>query len=333
MRPLLPALLLSLVGLTVGCGGDGDGTADRTPSPSTSSPTSSPGSTPTGTASAGPTDPGASPSDEESPGEVSSSELSSFAESVESEATKAPVLAEGVLGSDISWPQCPVGMGIPGRRTLGMPPPLRAAKYVIIGLTNGPAFTANPCLADQVKWVRKRKLLGAAYAVVSYPLARQVQRYADRGPFDGSTRLGSLRNVGYQQARYGRARMEAADLPSPALWIDVEPVSEPFSWSDNPRSNFAVVQGAARGWTDAGFRIGIYSTPFLWSSVVGDYELGVPEWRAAGETSRAEALERCGDEWVIQGGDPVLAQWVAARRDQNVTCPEVEDLAGWFHQF
>ncbi|WP_127480889.1 hypothetical protein [Nocardioides pantholopis] len=322
MRPLLPALLLSLVCLTAGCGGDGAGTADPTDSTSSSSASATP-------SGAAPADPGTDPSAEDLP----SSELSELASLAEEQATKPPVISEAVLGADISWPQCPVGMGIPLRPTQGMPMPIPAAEYVIIGLTNGPGFTPNPCLADQVAWVRERGLLVAAYAVVSYPRPAQLRRYGAKGPYDGSTRLGALRNAGYQQARYSRGVMETAGLPSPSLWIDVEPVTAPYAWSGDLRANAAVVRGAARGWSEAGLRIGVYSTPHLWSTVVGDLRLGLPEWRAAGETSRKEALERCGDEWSIQGGEAVLAQWVERRRDQNVTCPDVEDLAGWFHQF
>jgi hypothetical protein len=114
----------------------------------------------------------------------------------------------------------------------------------------------------------------------------------------------------------------------------VEPDPD-FAWSDDPAANAAVVEGAARGYTDAGLRIGVYSTPYLWEGVVGDLTLGgVPEWRAAGETSAEEALDRCGPDWTIQGGDGVLGQWLERSRDQNLTCPGVSaDLGRWFHQY
>lgn len=246
----------------------------------------------------------------------------------------APRFGPGpVLGGDISWPQCPTGLGIPERPTLGLPMPPPAAKYVIIGLTNGPAFTPNPCLADQVAWVRERELLVAAYAVNSYPDDATLRRYGDDGPYDGSQRLGALRNVGYQQARYNLANMVAAGLRTPMIWLDVEPVPI-FEWSDDKVANAAVVEGAARGYTDAGYEIGFYSTQFLWDTVVGDFALGIPEWRAAGETSRAEALARCGEDRAFQGGRALIGQWLQDNRDLNVTCPGVaRELDRWFHQF
>lgn len=243
-----------------------------------------------------------------------------------------PVAAE-VIGADMSWPQCPPGMGIPAKRSSGQPLPVPEAEYVVLGLTNGPGFYPNPCLADQVSYVRERGLLVSAYSVSSYPEPRFVRQHGQDGPYDGTTRLGALANTGYQQARFNVRSMQAAGLVTPVVWIDVEPVPS-FAWSDDLEANAVVVSAIARGYRDAGLRIGVYSTPSLWDGVVGDLELGVPEWRAAGQTSAAEARERCGDDWVIQGGEAVLGQWVEARRDMNLTCPGVSaDMAAWFHRY
>ncbi len=96
---------------------------------------------------------------------------------------KVPTRYRGLVeGGDVSWPQCPKGMGIPQKRTLGLPMPLPTAKFVILGLTNGPAFTPNPCLASQVQWVKSRRLLAAAYAVNSYPNDQTLARYGQEGP-------------------------------------------------------------------------------------------------------------------------------------------------------
>ena len=223
-----------------------------------------------------------------------------------------------VLGADISWPQCPPGMGIEHKETSGQPMPTAEAEYVVVGLTNGPGFHANPCLADQVAWVEERGLLIAAYSVISWPDEAAQREY------------GGLRQAGYAQARFNVASMAAAGLESPLVWLDVEQVPH-YEWSADPAANAEVVVGAAQGYLDAGFRIGVYSTPYIWESLVGDLALGVPEWRAAGQTSRAEALSRCGEDWSIQGGDAVLGQWVQDSRDKNITCPGVAaDLGRWF---
>jgi hypothetical protein len=239
-----------------------------------------------------------------------------------------------VIGGDVSWPQCPKGMGIPQKQGKGMPMPLPTAEFVVLGLTNGPGFTPNPCLAEQVAWVKQRKLLVAAYAVSSYPDAAALEEYGVDGPYDPTTRLGRLKNVGYQEARFNIGTMGRVGLLSPIVWIDVEPVPD-FEWSDDLAANGAVIQGVARGYTDAGFKVGVYSTPSLYQRVVGTLSLdGVAEWRAAGETSRSEALSRCGADWSIQGGQAVMGQWLESRRDQNITCPGIAaDLGLWFHRF
>jgi len=247
---------------------------------------------------------------------------------------KVPSRYRGLVeGGDVSWPQCPKGMGIPQKPTLGLPMPLPSAKFVILGLTNGPAFTPNPCLASQVQWVKSRRLLAAAYAVNSYPDDQTLARYGQEGPFDGGSKLGALSNVGFQQAKFNLATMKRAGLQTPIVWLDVEPVPI-FVWSTDTTANAAVVRGAARGYADAGYRIGAYSTQALWATVVGDLRLGIPEWRAAGQTSRAEALRRCGADRMFQGGEPVLSQWVADNRDLNVTCPGTSaEMLRWFHQY
>ena len=245
----------------------------------------------------------------------------------------APRAERGRLfGADVSWPQCPKGMGIPQKRSEGRPMPTAAARFVVLGLTNGPSFVANPCLADQLDWARKRQLLVAAYSVVSYPDERTLAALRGRGPFAGGTRLGALRNVGYQAALFNVATMRRVGLTTPVVWIDVEPVLH-FDWSPDVEANAAVVQGVARGYQDAGFRIGLYSIGSLWTRVVGSLRFGAPEWRPAGERGLGEAIDRCGPDWSFQGGPAVLAQWVEDGRDRDVTCPgAVDDLRRWFHR-
>lgn len=240
-----------------------------------------------------------------------------------------------LLGADMSWPQCPPGTGIPQKRGQGAPYPLGTARYVVLGLTNGPGFTANPCLADQLAFVRQNHLRAAAYAVLSLPSAATLGVVGDRGPYDAGDRLGRLRNAGYAQATYAVATMARVGLSTPIVWLDVEPVPD-FDWSADTAANAAVVVGAARGYREAGYPVGVYSTPSLWRRVVGDLRLGVPEWRAAGQTSRAEAERRCRPDRSIQGGAGILTQWVQDGRDLDVTCPgavtTTVELARWFHR-
>jgi len=224
-------------------------------------------------------------------------------------------------------------MGIPQKRSEGAPMPTPSARFVIIGLTNGPSFVANPCLVDQVAWARARHLRVAAYAVVSYPDAATLEALSRKGPYDGATRLGALGNVGYQAALFNIDSMRRTGLLVPTVWIDVEPVPH-FDWSGDTEANAAVVRGTVRGYEDAGFQVGFYSVKSLWQRVVGGLTMRLPEWRAAGKTSATEALRRCDSaDWSLNGGTGVIGQWVANGRDLDVTCPGMDsDLAKWFRK-
>jgi hypothetical protein len=214
-----------------------------------------------------------------------------------------------VVGRDVSWPNCPKGLGMPSRRTQGKPMPPRSARFVVIGLTNGPAFHPNPCLAAQVDHARSRHLWAAAYAVLTYPTTGQLRTY------------GGPRAAGRAQAEQNVAAMQAVGLRAPLVWVDIEPVSPPAPWSRRVPANRAVLAGALTAYRRAGLRIGFYSTPSMWRSIVGPVRPGLPEWRTAGLASRSAALARCSRRDSFQGGPAVLTQWYSLREDFDVLCP------------
>jgi len=224
-----------------------------------------------------------------------------------------------VVGGDVSWPQCPVGMGIPERRTLGLPMPASTARFVVIGLTNGPAFTPNPCLASQVAWARERAVPTSAYAVATWPTARQLSRRGAAGPYATTTLRSRLRNVGYSQGVYNLRRLASVGLTVPHVWIDVEHYSI-RPWSRDRANNRAVVRGIVRAYQDAGVSTGFYSTTLQWPDIVGTVRWGLPEWHTAGPRARSVALSRC-SEPSFQGGPVVLAQWWTSTADHDLVCP------------
>jgi len=223
------------------------------------------------------------------------------------------------VGGDVSWPQCPVGTGIPTRQGEGKPMPTRAASFVVLGLTNGPGFVPNPCLGRQVRWSRRHHVWTSAYAMTTYPRRRQLARTGGSGPFATHRRLGRLRNSGYQQALFNVRTMARVGAKSPIVWVDVEPYPV-APWTRSVRRNRAVVQGVVAGYESAGLRVGFYSTPSMWRSLVGGLRYGYPEWHTAGGTTMAAARAKCGHD-SLQGGRTVLAQWWDDRRDHDVSCP------------
>ncbi len=227
-------------------------------------------------------------------------------------------------GADVSWPNCPKGMGIPSRRTKGLPMPKPHARFVVIGLTNGPGFYPNPCIADQVEWVRKRGLHIGTYAMTTYPKPRQLARYGDTGPWSATGLRNRLRNAGYAQAAFNLETMRRVGLDSSFIWVDVEPYPV-APWTDNRRRNKAVLDGVLRGYQDAGLEVGFYTSPGPWRDIIGTARYGLPEWRTAGghpwsDTDYSHARRMCGVT-SVQGGPILMAQWWDTRRDYNVLCP------------
>jgi hypothetical protein len=242
--------------------------------------------------------------------------------------------AHHVVGADISWPQCPKDVGIKSRRGMDLPMPRASARYVVIGLTNGPGFFPNPCIKSQVRWAKRHHVWTAAYAVTTYPRARQLAKYGTTGPHSSTYLHGKLWNAGYAEAEFNIATMKGVHLTSPIVWVDVEPYSV-RPWTRHRTRNAAVVQGAVQGYQDAGLKVGFYSTQLLWRSIVDHLHYGLPEWRTAGPRTMAAALRMCSHD-PIQGGRAVLAQWWDDDRDFGVTCPGHSSrphLRKYFHRY
>jgi hypothetical protein len=237
-------------------------------------------------------------------------------------------------GRDIGWPQCPGDVGVRGRNGLGQPLPDPGVKFVIVGLTNGRAFTPNPCLDLHLRWVRTHRVHAAAYSFATYPTHHQLQRYRHRGPYDGRHLLGGLANVGHATARYSVRVMRDHGFATPHVWLDVEHSSS-RPWSHRSARNRAVVRGWIRGYREAGYTVGFYSTQSLFRDILGRMRLRLPEWRTGGPVSPRAALRKCGGD-SIQGGRAVIAQWWTNHRDFDRLCPGSNrgaTLSRYFHQW
>jgi hypothetical protein len=230
------------------------------------------------------------------------------------QASTLPARGTRVTGVDISWPNCPRGMGIPQRRSEGMPMPPAGSRYVVVGLTNGPGFTPNPCLARQVSWVKARHLWLGVYSVVSYPTAAQLHRYGGTGSL--TTRL---RRVGAAQARFNLATMHRAGLrKAPLAWVDVEPVRG-LPWSRNTAANNALIDGALAGYRAAGMRVGLYSYRYGWKEITGGRRLpSIPTWVPLSTCSKPS----------FSGGPVWLTQTTSHGTDFNKTCPGLSGTGG-----
>jgi hypothetical protein len=239
-------------------------------------------------------------------------------------ATSAVAHGEQVVhGADISWPNCPKGEGIPSRRTKGEPMPKPSAQFVVVGVTNGPGFYPNPCLANQVSWVVSHQRLLGAYALTTFPGHKEFRRYRTSGPYVGASRHVGLRNVGYAEAAFNVATMASVGLAVPLIWVDVEPYPV-APWSRHHAANRAVISGVIRGYRDKGYQVGLYTYANGWRDVVGSWRLPhLPTWSTVGHLHARKALAAC--TVGPSGGETWLAQWYDTHRDYDLICPAGAD--------
>jgi hypothetical protein len=212
----------------------------------------------------------------------------------------------GSTGFDISWPQCPGQL--PGTHAFG-----------IIGVTGGRAFTVNPCLETEYRWARSSA--GAAVYVNVSPLVPGTPQ-----AMVGPAGICALFELTCQASNYGANGIlsaAAALRPAgrdhvPVWWLDVETTNQ---WPADPTLNRAVVRGAINELTALGRQAGVYSTPYQWNRIVGDFRPGVPAW-VAGADDMSTASSWCADAGKRFTGGPVwLVQTVSGRFDEDLACP------------
>jgi hypothetical protein len=233
-------------------------------------------------------------------------------------AQPVPAQAATRYGNDVSWPQCSKAQG-----GYGLPMPADSAAFVVIGLTKGLPFTANPCLAGQVAWASARSIPAQAYTIPAFPTAAQLSAYSSAGPWDSSTRLGQLANVGYAEGARTLTRLAAAGFAPRMVWVDVEArTAQPWPTGSRVREaeNRALISGLLRKLDDAGYAYGIYTNTSGWTSITGSWWLpGVPAWVTVGRRTASDARAACARP-AVSAGPVHLAQWFDDTRDSDLTC-------------
>jgi hypothetical protein len=220
----------------------------------------------------------------------------------------APVL---LIGGDISWPSCPVGTtgALPKRPGKGLPLPAGRERFVVLGLTNGPGFYPNPCLAWEVQEARRRGLAMSAYAFTTMPNASQVKAF------------GGLVRAVREEVRINVASMRSAGLRTPIVWIDVEPQSYLEPWGTDTAVNRLVIRTAQAAYRAAGFRTGLYSSDTPWKHITGGMRDDGPTWVTVGPRGEEAARTKCAGP-TFSGGPALMAQWWDDEtQDKDLVCP------------
>lgn len=258
-------------------------------------------------------------------------------------APPAPAAAHSPsTGYDISYPQC------------GVPLP-RDPAFGIVGVNGGRAFTENPCLEQQLRWVRQAANGRPAFYAntgnpgpavsTRWPIGQDSPRpcrasapnsedcsldygwNAAKDSFDNAVAaIRALDGVGEAEAE----RRAAAGK----WWLDVEILN---SWQTLDTEHYGptarsrwndiyALAGAVRALWDEGVGyVGIYSTPYQWEQITGgraytsDWFSANPVW-LAGYEGEADARAGCDDD-SFTGGPVALTQYLSDEGfDANVDC-------------
>ncbi len=239
------------------------------------------------------------------------------------------------LGIDISYPQC--GKQVPKTQAFG-----------IIGINGGLATTTNSCLKDQLVWANK-SLGGTSQEKIqvyvntanpgglgtsSWPTSSTSQNPI--GECNGGDTLACAWQYGWNRAsedvtdRFTPAATKAGINTEPAQytwWLDVETMN---TWKApvtnfNTLSNATVLEGMAAYFQSVGGRVGLYSTGFQWSQIVGNSVSntsnlnGLKNWRPGG-ANLSTAKQACNASPLTANGTITLTQYISKNLDYDYSC-------------
>jgi len=212
------------------------------------------------------------------------------------------------MGADVSYPNC----------TGTLP---SSSAFGIVGVTDGHAFTQNPCFSSEYSWA---STIGTTPASVYMNLNEAIgttASYGATGPKGTCAKRDKIcyaYNYGYNAAAsandYATQQLATSGLPLPTTWwLDIETAN---SWSAKTSINQADIQGAIDYLTSQGFTVGIYSTPAMWKTITGSWPVGLPAWVAGATATNAPLF--CGTGFT--GGPVWLVQYVSSGYDYDYAC-------------
>ena len=172
--------------------------------------------------------------------------------------------------------------------------PTNAHSIAIVQVDGRSSGATNSCLGQELQW--------AAGGLNLYTFLSYATSAVNEPGCDGDVSC----NAGYQAAQhaYSAAANAGAGSTSIPWWLDVEN-SSIAPWSGNAQENALFVQGALNALheTDGVADVGIYASPGVWNSIVGNYAPSVPYWMADYLASPS-GPGSCADysNWVVNHG-------------------------------
>lgn len=253
-----------------------------------------------------------------------------------------PVPTTEMKGYDVSYPQC--GKKLPTDHYFG-----------IVGVNDGLANGANPCLADQLVWANKAKAGSTqskrqlyvntanpgqvisqitTWPTTNYDLNGNIPTNPYSGGCDGSNSAACSWLYGWNRSIFTESVFKAAanskglnaNTADYIWWLDVETMN---TWqagnNDALVRNTAAIEGFGAYYKLKGANIGLYSTEYQWGVITGNNIRegsilnNLPNWRPSG-ASLASAKTNCSVDPLTSGGYIALTQYVVKNLDHNYSC-------------
>jgi hypothetical protein len=223
----------------------------------------------------------------------------------------------GSTGYDISWPQCPSNFPA-------------GASFGIVGVTNGLAFSANPCLKDEYTWASGRPYAAGLYLNTGNPETASSNwpgragvgpRTCQGSDLSDPSNVNCAYNYGWNAAtdafKVASANVGTAAQTQP-WWLDVETGN---SWNGTTAANSSTVQGYVDYLRSQGTgTVGIYSTGLQWGQITGGYAVpSAPDWLAGASTAK-QAASMCKPANSFSGGAVQLVQYPRNGFDGDYVC-------------
>jgi hypothetical protein len=186
----------------------------------------------------------------------------------------------------------------------------------IVQVDGSSSGNTNPCLAQEAAWA------GGGLNLYTY-LTYSTSTTAEPG-CNGDTSC----NAGYQAgiSAYNDAQTAGAGSTSTPWWLDVETAGA--NWSGNLTENAQFVQGALNALHESeGIpNAGIYASPGVWNTIVGNYTPSVPYWMAdylaspSGPGSCADYQNWVTNHGAQLPGPPQIVQYDSQQYDMDYAC-------------
>jgi hypothetical protein len=201
----------------------------------------------------------------------------------------------GAIGYDVSVFQC---------NNL----PTSAHTIGIVQVDGKSSGATNSCLSQELSW--------AAGGLNLYTYLTYTTSAVNQPGCNGDTSC----NAGFQAGLHAYNAAAAANAGSTAIpwWLDVENNNAiGLPWSGNSAENAQFVQGALNALheTEGVADVGIYASPAVWNTIVGNYAPSVPYWMAdyqnspSGPGSCADYSNWVNNHGAVLPGPPQIVQY------------------------